>query len=135
MAKHPLEDAVIRLCNEHRAQHGARPLHPSCRLRMAANAHAKDMMKRGYFSHQTKGGASWDVRIRRIIGTSYAALAENIAFGQDDPAEVVRAWMATAATSWTPTTRTWASACTSAERPSTGCRTSEGTRWALCTAS
>ena len=50
-------------------------------------------MKRGYFSHQTKGGASWDVRIRRIIGTSYAALAENIAFGQDDPAEVVRAWM------------------------------------------
>lgn len=89
-----LEVTVLRLVNEQRYRHGRRPLKTSPRLRMAAQAHAKDMMERNYFAHNTKRGSPWHVRIKRVAGRTFAAIGENIAYGQDDAAEVVAAWMA-----------------------------------------
>lgn len=99
--QHPRESAVLAQVNKHRRNHERRPLKPSSLLRLAARAHAKDMAKRGYFSHDTKGGASWDVRIKKAMAHAKFSdikrithtLGENIAYGQDTCTEVVQAWI------------------------------------------
>jgi uncharacterized protein YkwD len=85
--------AVVDETNRERARHGLDPLKPSTALDHAAQEHADDMSARGYFSHDTKGGPSWAVRIGRHYERAGRAIAENIAFGQRNAREVVRAWM------------------------------------------
>ena len=58
-------------------------VHP--KLQRAARAHSKDMVHRDYFSHDTKGGATFDKRLKKFgytpKGFGYYTVAENIAYG------------------------------------------------------
>lgn len=84
---------ILDKLNAERKAHNIRPLKASKKCRLAAVFHARDMAKRHYFSHDTKGGVSWDRRIRRFGIGPRATIGENIAWGQDSETEVMQAWM------------------------------------------
>lgn len=79
---------VIRLTNEYRKQHDRKPLRTAPRLRKSATAHARDMVKRDYFSH-----AGWFNFIKRAGYRIVGRVGENIAYGQQTAAEVFRDWV------------------------------------------
>jgi uncharacterized protein YkwD len=62
------------------------------RLTVAARGHSTDMANRGYFSHTTPEGVTFDQRITNA-GYHWSGAAENIAKGQDTPAAVMDSWM------------------------------------------
>jgi len=77
--------------NDYRASKGRAALAVSPRLTQAAVAHAQDMAKRGFFSHQGSDGSSVAERVRQQ-GYSYCFVAENIAKGQRDLGTVLQGW-------------------------------------------
>jgi uncharacterized protein YkwD len=83
---------VIALTNAERRKKGCGDLQPDSRLAKAAQAHADDMNKKGYFSHTGKDGRYFDAR-QRAAGYPRPG-AENIGKGQKSAKEVVREWMA-----------------------------------------
>ena len=85
-------DEVVALTNARRAEHRLPPLTVEPRLRAAAQAHNDDMVARGFFAHDSPEGASVADRVR-ATGYPYAVVAENLAAGQQTPAEVVQGWM------------------------------------------
>ena len=93
--------ALLCLHNRDRAARGLPPLRENGRLRAAAVAHARDMVRDRYFAHERPGGADMATR---ILDTGYASrrvwsLGENIAWGSGTLAtadEIHRAWMASA---------------------------------------
>lgn len=93
---------VLCLINLTRAAHGAGPLKLNTRLTRAARRHSGDMVRRHYFSHTSKGGATMSSRILRTRYVSRAqayALGENIAWGAGEaatPAQIMKSWMASA---------------------------------------
>jgi uncharacterized protein YkwD len=93
-------DAALCLVNQRRADHGRPPLHVSKRLTRAASRHARDMVRRHYFSHVSADGATLERRLRRAgyIGSHRAwSAAEDIGWGRGAPASprlMVRNWMA-----------------------------------------
>ena len=73
-------------------------VHP--KLQRAARAHSKDMIRRDYFSHNTKGGGSFSKRLKRFgytpKGFKYYTVGENIAYGsgpRGEPKRIMRSWM------------------------------------------
>lgn len=78
-----------------RASVGLRGLELSAPLQAMADAHAADMARRGYFSHQGADGSDIGVRAGRV-GYRYCALAENIAKGQRSLDEVMSRWASSA---------------------------------------
>ena len=73
-------------------------VHP--KLQRAARAHSRDMIRRDYFSHNTKGGGTFSKRLKKFGYTSkgfrYYTTGENIAYGsgsKGEPQQVMRAWM------------------------------------------
>jgi uncharacterized protein YkwD len=95
--------AVVRstlcLLNHARGRHGLPKLHLSRKLGRAARGHSADMARRGYFSHNSRSGASFLDRIRRAGYLRRARrwyVGENIAWGTGHlatPRAIVRAWM------------------------------------------
>jgi uncharacterized protein YkwD len=95
--------AVVRstlcLLNHARARQGLPKLHLSRKLGRAAHGHSADMARRGYFSHDSRSGASFLDRIRRAGYLRRARrwyVGENIAWGTGrlaTPRAIVRAWM------------------------------------------
>src|SRR5262249_21176182 len=84
--------AVLELVNAERARARARPLLLEPRLDAAAQKHARDMLLRGYFAHESPEGKT--VRQRALAaGYTWHAVGENIALGQLSAAQVVEAWM------------------------------------------
>ena len=85
--------------NAERAKHGMRPLRINRRLSDAAHRHARDMVRRDYFSHDSLAGASFVDRIRRtgyLRGPRAWIVGENLAWGSGNrshAAAIVRAWM------------------------------------------
>jgi uncharacterized protein YkwD len=90
-----MEARVVTLVNSQRAGVGCTAMTVDSRLATAALDHAKDMATRGYFSHTTPEGKSFDARIRDA-GYNLSSAAENIAFGQPSAESVMDAWMASA---------------------------------------
>ena len=100
-----VEQQVVDLVNEQRAGQGLPPLKLQQGLIDAARYHAADMGQDNYFNHDsydrnnqgTVYVCSWDSRIKSFYtlpgGSSYYALAENIAAGQRSPEEVMDDWM------------------------------------------
>ena len=92
----PPADQVVALVNQARAA-AATPCPPLVvdpRLTASAQAHSDDMAARGYFSHTTPEGVTFD---QRIIAAGYPQPgAENIAKGQRSAQNVMAAWMASA---------------------------------------
>lgn len=73
-------------------------VHP--KLQKAARAHSKDMIRRDYFSHNTKGGGTFSQRLKNFgytpRGYSYYTVGENIAYGSGSsgtPRSIMRSWM------------------------------------------
>jgi uncharacterized protein YkwD len=97
--KAAMASSTICLLNAERTQRGLRPLKVNRRLARAATAHAADMVRREYFSHDTLIGTSFVTRIRRtgyLSGPRAWIVGENLAWGSGDrstPAAIVRAWM------------------------------------------
>ena len=83
------------LVNSERAQFGLAALIGNAPLALAAQGHADDMAAKGYFSHVSADGRTFDQRIR-AAGYLGGYLAENIAWGDRSlgtPRRIVGAWM------------------------------------------
>lgn len=81
-----------RVMNVKRVKAGLKPLILDENLQAAAFAHACDMSKIGYFSHQGEDGSNHATRLKRQ-GCSAKISAENIAAGHTEPQPLVMAWM------------------------------------------
>ena len=81
---------VIALVNQQRAAYGLGPVTATYELSSAAQARAVETVT--LFSHTRPNGSSC-FSIFPTYGVSYRCAGENIAAGQDTPAEVVNAWM------------------------------------------
>jgi len=70
----------------------APPVSWNAALARAALAHSTDMASRRYFSHEGKDGSTAAERAR-AAGYPWQHIGENIAAGQDAPADAVRGWL------------------------------------------
>lgn len=87
-----LEDEVIRLTNVERTKRGLPALAKNWELCRVARYKSEDMLNRGYFAHNSPAyGSPFDMM--ESFGLRFTAAAENIAYGQRTPAEVMNAWM------------------------------------------
>ncbi len=86
---------MLRLTNLERAKVGCAALRSSPVLAKVSRAHSQDMAEKGYFDHNAQDGTTPFVRMTRA-GYRYTVAAENIAAGQQTPAAVMAAWMASA---------------------------------------
>ncbi len=83
---------TTRLVNLERAKVGLLALAIDDQLSKIATIKAEDMNKNDYFAHKSPTyGDPWDLAIH--FGYSYRSFGENIAYGQQTPEEVVKAWM------------------------------------------
>jgi uncharacterized protein YkwD len=94
------EKKTFVLHNEIRTDHNLPTFCVHPRLQEAARAHSKDMIRRDYFSHNTKGRGSFEKRLVRFgydaKGYDYYRVGENIALGSGsdgEPESRMRAWM------------------------------------------
>ena len=85
------DPAAIASLNALRAQEGRAPLIYSERLEEAARLHARDMAEADYFSHIGSDGSNVGQRVT-ATGYNWCMVAENIAKGQGDLDEVMKAW-------------------------------------------
>ena len=83
---------VVERSNAARTENDRQPLEQSDTLAEVARDHACWMAETGTFSHTGEGGSSIADRAREA-GYDYRFIAENIAFGQRTPEEVVTGWM------------------------------------------
>ena len=82
-----LEQGVLADLNGLRKEHGLAPLRVSASLSAAARQHSSEMGARGYFSHSSANGASFDKRISRYypMGRSrYWSVGENLLWSSPD---------------------------------------------------
>jgi len=82
-----LEQGVLADVNALRHEHGLGSLRFSTKLAAAARAHSFEMAKRGYFSHDSANGSSFDRRIVRyypLRGTRYWSVGENLLWSSPD---------------------------------------------------
>ena len=82
-----LEQGVLADINTLRKQHGLSPLRLSGSLSAAARQHSSEMAARGYFSHDSANGSSFDKRIARYypMGRSrYWSVGENLLWSSPD---------------------------------------------------
>lgn len=87
-----MEQEVLALVNSERAKNGLSALSWADDVAAVARAHSSDMINRGFFSHTNPDGESPFDRLKNN-GISYRTAAENIAYGQKTPADVMSAWM------------------------------------------
>ena len=71
----------------------SKPIAHNAQLAAVARAHAVDMDRRGYFSHNSPEGVSSGARAE-AAGIAACGIGENIAKGQTSSAEVFAGWMA-----------------------------------------
>ena len=104
--KHPsqatvkqLRAATVCLVNVERRKQGRSKLRANSGLALAGQRHARDMVRKRYFAHNSRSGRDFKSRIVRTGYTrgSAAILGENLAWGsrsQATPRAIVRSWMA-----------------------------------------
>ena len=82
-----LEQDVLSNVNLFRHQHGLGALRLSAKLAAAARLHSSEMAQRGYFSHDSANGTSFDKRIARFYslgGKRYWSVGENLLWSSPD---------------------------------------------------
>ena len=84
------EGQVLALVNAERAAAGCGALSADSGLASVARAHSADMRDRGFFDHVNPDGLDPFERAERA---GVSARAENLAWGQQDAAEVMQSWM------------------------------------------
>lgn len=82
---------MLALVNQQRASAGCGALTLDSRLTAAAQAHSDDMSARGYFSHTTPEGVTFDQRIKNAGYPRPGG--ENIAMGSATVAQTMTLWM------------------------------------------
>ncbi|GAA3922053.1 CAP domain-containing protein [Actinoplanes auranticolor] len=87
-----VQQQALTLVNENRRRGGCDKLTVDRRLIVAANRHAAEMARRGYFAHEDLRGQRAGDRVEDA-GYQWSRYGENIARGQDSVAEVVDGWM------------------------------------------
>ncbi len=85
--------AAQAMVNDLRKGKSRQPLTVSAKLTRAAEAHTRDMVKNGFFSHSGSDGSSVGDRVRRQ-GYGFCFVAENISKGRKSVEDVLAAWMA-----------------------------------------
>ncbi|HWT93418.1 MAG TPA: CAP domain-containing protein [Solirubrobacteraceae bacterium] len=91
--------ATVCLLNVERGRRGLAPLRHNDGLALAGQRHARDMVRRRYFSHVSRAGTPFSTRIKRtgyLRGAGRALLGENLAWGSGrlaTPRQIVRTWM------------------------------------------
>jgi uncharacterized protein YkwD len=93
-----LEQGVLADVNALRHEHGLSSLRFSTKLAAAARSHSFEMAKRGYFSHDSANGSTFDKRIVRyypLRGTHYWSVGENLLWSSPDvdAAGALNMWM------------------------------------------
>lgn len=92
---------ILRLVNDARSrgrqcgssyENAAQPLKWNVQLQRAAQQHSEDMYRRNYFSHTSKDGTPFYMRIRRQ-GYDYFTCAENIGKGYESELSVIKGWL------------------------------------------
>ena len=86
-----LSEAVIQSVNRQRSNQQLPTLKQDPELTAAAQAHACDMGQKGYFSHEGRDGSTVMTRAK-TQGYQACLIAENIAWGQGDVAQVMASW-------------------------------------------
>lgn len=71
---------------------GVPPLKPNAALTRAAQAHAEDMAKRGFYAHVTPDGVNFDKRIRDA-GYCIASTSENLTEKAQTEERAIEMWM------------------------------------------
>ena len=84
---------VVSLTNDERAKAGCAALATNTNLNVVAQEHASDMAVNNYFSHNSQNGDTPFDRMRAAGASGSGYMAENIAWGQTSPEQVVQAWM------------------------------------------
>jgi uncharacterized protein YkwD len=98
-AKRTMVRATLCTLNAQRERYGLPPLRLNKRLSRAARRHARDMVRRDYFSHDSLGGGTFVDRIRRtgyLTGVRSWTVGENLAWGTDSrsaPRAITTMWM------------------------------------------
>lgn len=87
-----LEDEVIKLVNAERAKAGLPALTANWQVARVARTKSQDMINKNYFSHQSPTYGS-PFNMMENFGIKFSSAAENIAYGQKTPAEVMNGWM------------------------------------------
>jgi uncharacterized protein YkwD len=91
--------ATLCVLNAERRARRLRPLRLNRRLSRASRRHARDMVRRRYFSHDSLSGADFVDRIRRtgyLRSARRWSVGENLAWGSGEratPRSILRAWM------------------------------------------
>jgi len=85
------EQAVLELVNDARSAKGCKALVIDDRITTAAQAHSTDMATQNYFSHTSKDGRTFDVRMKEAGYPRPGG--ENIAKGYTTPEQVMQGWM------------------------------------------
>jgi uncharacterized protein YkwD len=89
----------VCLINQARGDHGLGALRATSSLERAAAAHSRDMVRKGFFAHDSPTGSTPKQRIDRagyFDGASSWALGETIAWGtggRASPGSIVRSWL------------------------------------------
>ncbi len=86
------QDEVLRLTNIERVKVGAVALQANTKLSEVATLKSEDMINNNYFSHSSPVYGS-PFEMMASFGLTFSKAAENIAWGQRTPEEVVTAWM------------------------------------------
>lgn len=73
-----LRRTALALVNDSRRSEGLPPLEMSTTLNAAAEAHAEDMARRGFYAHRSPEGRDVADRYRAAGGDDWAIIAENI---------------------------------------------------------
>jgi len=94
-----IRSATRCLINVQRRRHGVRPVRADRDLRQAARRHARHMVVKDFFAHESPSGVQLVHRVRAagyLRGADGWSTGENIAWGSGPlatPAATVRAWM------------------------------------------
>ncbi|WP_274423335.1 CAP domain-containing protein [Chelativorans sp. YIM 93263] len=97
-----LRAEALAMVNQQRRGEGLAALQPSARLNAAAQAHAEDMARRGFYSHHSPEGQDAQARYRAQGGRDWRIIGENIASCRNcaSPSEQLRlfqqSWMRSA---------------------------------------
>ena len=94
------EQTMLALLNHARTSRGRHALRAVSSLERASRAHSRDMLRRGYFSHDSHGGGSYAVRLRAFgysrAGCTAWKVGEIIGWGRGGAASarrIFRRWM------------------------------------------
>ena len=94
-----IRKATLCLLNVQRRAHGLENLHQNPRLRTAAAGYSRQMVRQGFFAHESPDGSTLQSRVTAthyLDGARAWGIGENIAWGTGElgtPRSIVRAWM------------------------------------------